>query len=61
MERLLDLGVDNLITNHPQEALELVREHDHLSPPERRCIKSGFGSPSKRPHWNRFPPPSPTG
>jgi glycerophosphoryl diester phosphodiesterase len=35
MQRLLDLGVDNLITNRPKEALELVREYDSLSPPER--------------------------
>ncbi len=35
MKRLLDLGVDNLITNRPHEALELVREHENLSPPER--------------------------
>ena len=35
MGRLIDLGVDNLITNRPREALELVREHDRLSPPER--------------------------
>ena len=35
MERLLDLGVDNLITNRPQEALALVRAHEDLTPPER--------------------------
>ena len=35
MQRLLDLGADNLITNRPGEALELVREHEKLSPPER--------------------------
>lgn len=35
MQRMLDVGVDNLITNRPQEALELVREYDNLSPPER--------------------------
>lgn len=35
IERLLDLGADNLITNRPQEALELVHEHNNLSPPER--------------------------
>jgi len=35
IERLLELGVDNLITNRLEEALELVREHENLSPPER--------------------------
>jgi glycerophosphoryl diester phosphodiesterase len=35
MERLLSLGVDNLITNRPREALEKVREHLQQSPPER--------------------------
>ena len=35
MERMIDLGVDNLITNQPKEALELVREHATLSPPQR--------------------------
>lgn len=35
MERLLSLGVDNLITNRPRDALELVREHLQQSPPER--------------------------
>jgi glycerophosphoryl diester phosphodiesterase len=39
MQRLLDLGVDNLITNRPQEALKLVREHENLSPPERALLK----------------------
>jgi glycerophosphoryl diester phosphodiesterase len=35
MERMIDLGADNLITNRPQEALALVREHDRLMPPQR--------------------------
>jgi glycerophosphoryl diester phosphodiesterase len=35
MERLLDLGVDNLITNRPEEALKLVSEHEKLPAPER--------------------------
>jgi hypothetical protein len=35
MERLIDLGVDNLITNRPQEALALAREHEQLLPPQR--------------------------
>jgi glycerophosphoryl diester phosphodiesterase len=35
MERLIDLGADNLITNRPREALALVREHDRLLPPQR--------------------------
>jgi glycerophosphoryl diester phosphodiesterase len=35
MERLIDLGVDNLITNRPQEALALAREHAQLLPPQR--------------------------
>jgi glycerophosphoryl diester phosphodiesterase len=35
MERMIDLGVDNLITNRPQDALDLVRAHADLSPPER--------------------------
>jgi len=35
MQRLIALGVDNLITNRPQEALELVRERDSLSPIDR--------------------------
>lgn len=35
MERLISLGVDNLITNQPQQALELVRAHEDLSPAER--------------------------
>jgi len=35
MERLIDLGVDNLITDRPREALERVRAHAELSSPER--------------------------
>jgi glycerophosphoryl diester phosphodiesterase len=35
MQRLIALGVDNLITNRPQEALDLVREYEARSPPER--------------------------
>ncbi|MBS0263272.1 MAG: glycerophosphoryl diester phosphodiesterase membrane domain-containing protein [Planctomycetes bacterium] len=35
MQRLIDLGVDNLITNRPREALEFAREHALLSPPQR--------------------------
>lgn len=35
MQRLLDLGADNLITNRPKEALELAREYNSLSSPER--------------------------
>jgi glycerophosphoryl diester phosphodiesterase len=35
MERLIDLGVDNLITNRPQEALRFVREHERLLLPQR--------------------------
>jgi glycerophosphoryl diester phosphodiesterase len=35
MERLLDLGVDNLITNLPAEARAQVGEYEKLSPPER--------------------------
>ena len=35
MERMIDLGVDNLITNRPQEALALVRAHADLPLAER--------------------------
>jgi glycerophosphoryl diester phosphodiesterase len=35
MERMIDLGADNLITNHPPEALALVREHNQFLPPQR--------------------------
>ena len=35
MQRLIDLGVDNLITDNPVEAIQLVREHNQLSPAER--------------------------
>jgi glycerophosphoryl diester phosphodiesterase len=35
MERLIDLGVDNLITNRPQETLAIVREHEQLLTPQR--------------------------
>lgn len=35
MERLIDLGADNLITNRPEEAVALVREHENRSPAER--------------------------
>jgi glycerophosphoryl diester phosphodiesterase len=35
MLRLIDLGVDNLITNRPREALELVGEQANRARPER--------------------------
>jgi glycerophosphoryl diester phosphodiesterase len=35
MERLINLGVDNLITNRPAEALEVARAYNDLTPPER--------------------------
>jgi glycerophosphoryl diester phosphodiesterase len=35
MQRLIELGVDNLITNRPEEALKLAKEHANLTPPER--------------------------
>ncbi|MGH8093461.1 MAG: glycerophosphodiester phosphodiesterase family protein, partial [Chthoniobacterales bacterium] len=36
MERMIDLGVDDLITDRPAEAVRLVREYEGLSPAERR-------------------------
>jgi hypothetical protein len=35
MERLINLGVDNLITNRPADALEVARVYNDLTPPER--------------------------
>jgi glycerophosphoryl diester phosphodiesterase len=35
MERMIDLGVDDLITNEPEEALRRVRGYEALTPPER--------------------------
>lgn len=35
MQRMIDLGVDNLITNRPRDALELVREQRDLPPAQR--------------------------
>jgi glycerophosphoryl diester phosphodiesterase len=35
MTRLIDLGADNLITNRPREALELVKQQQERSRPER--------------------------
>jgi glycerophosphoryl diester phosphodiesterase len=35
MERMIDLGVDDLITNEPAEALRRVRGYEGLSRPER--------------------------
>jgi glycerophosphoryl diester phosphodiesterase len=35
MERMIDLGVDDLITNEPGEALRHVREYEGLTRPER--------------------------
>jgi len=35
MQRIIDLGVDNLITNQPSEALRLVRAHEALPAIER--------------------------
>ncbi len=35
MEQMIDIGVDSLITNQPEEALRLVREYESLSTPER--------------------------
>jgi glycerophosphoryl diester phosphodiesterase len=35
MDRLIDLGVDDLITNDPAEAVRRVREYQSLSLPER--------------------------
>jgi glycerophosphoryl diester phosphodiesterase len=35
MQRLIDLGVDNLITNRPREALALARAQAERTPPER--------------------------
>lgn len=34
MARMIDLGVDNLITNRPREALALIDEQANLAPPE---------------------------
>jgi len=34
IERMIELGVDSLITNQPVEALRLVREYESLSPAE---------------------------
>src|SRR5205085_11819336 len=35
MERMIDVGVDSLITDKPAEALRLVRQYERLSPAER--------------------------
>ncbi|MFN0051088.1 MAG: glycerophosphodiester phosphodiesterase family protein, partial [Planctomycetales bacterium] len=35
MQRMLDLGADNLITNRPREALELIRQQAQLSVTQR--------------------------
>jgi glycerophosphoryl diester phosphodiesterase len=35
MERMIDIGVDSLITDQPAEALRLVHEYEGLSPAER--------------------------
>jgi glycerophosphoryl diester phosphodiesterase len=35
MERMIDIGVDSLITDQPAEALRLVHEYEMLSPAER--------------------------
>jgi glycerophosphoryl diester phosphodiesterase len=35
MERMIDLGVDDLITNEPEEALRRVRGYEGLNPSER--------------------------
>ncbi|MGH8093240.1 MAG: glycerophosphodiester phosphodiesterase [Chthoniobacterales bacterium] len=35
MERMIDIGVDDLITDRPAEALHLVHEYEGLSPAER--------------------------
>jgi glycerophosphoryl diester phosphodiesterase len=35
MERMIDVGVDSLITDKPVEALRLVRQYERLSPAER--------------------------
>jgi len=35
MERMIALGVDDLITNDPEEALRCVRSHEALTPSER--------------------------
>jgi glycerophosphoryl diester phosphodiesterase len=35
MERMIDLGVDDLITNEPEEASRRVRAYERLSPSER--------------------------
>jgi glycerophosphoryl diester phosphodiesterase len=35
MDRMIDLGVDDLITNEPEEASRRVRAYERLSPPER--------------------------
>lgn len=34
MRRMIELGVDNLITNRPREALALIKEEANLAPPE---------------------------
>jgi glycerophosphoryl diester phosphodiesterase len=39
MQRLIQMGVDNLITNQPKEALALVREHSELSSAEQSMDK----------------------
>ncbi len=35
MERMMDLGVDSLITNQSGKALQIIRDHEKLSRPER--------------------------
>jgi glycerophosphoryl diester phosphodiesterase len=42
MERMIDIGVDSLITNEPAEALRRVRDYESLSPAERtlRAIRA---------------------
>jgi hypothetical protein len=35
MERMIDIGVDSLITDRPAEALRLVRQYESLSQAER--------------------------
>ncbi len=39
MQRMIERGVDNLITNEPALAKQLMRERDALSPPERLALR----------------------
>jgi len=60
MERMIDLGVDDLITNEPEEALRRVRAYEGLTLPKACCAGCMPGSPSEPMSYESSPQRNPS-